>query len=179
MLWPRRVIFLCFERCSHTLHFPANGSTFIACPTQLRRFLNYKNTSASKSSCFEPKFLHDVSSLPFRIPVDCCDISSFSFIHNYLSFLLAVVPSDTNWQRRWSMQNKQRDAKWHHHEGRDKSRLKKRCWLATHRSSSCQVLLQLSPFLEGTARTFRRANPAVSSAVIISSTKMMHYFRKE
>lgn len=45
---PRRVPFQCFESCSHTLYFPVNGSTFIACPTQRRYCLNHENTSAAK-----------------------------------------------------------------------------------------------------------------------------------
>lgn len=41
-----------FERCFHTLHFPMNRTTFVACLTRLHFCLNRKYTSAPKSACF-------------------------------------------------------------------------------------------------------------------------------
>lgn len=48
-LWPRRVLWR-FERCSRTPHFPANGSTFVTYPMQLRCCLNTK-TLPCTSAC--------------------------------------------------------------------------------------------------------------------------------
>lgn len=59
----------------------------------------------------------------------------------------------------------------------NKSRLTKLYWLATRQSGGCQLLLQILPYLEGTAKFFCRTNRDISSAVIISPGKMMHYFR--
>lgn len=67
--------------------------------------------------------------------------------------------------------------KWCHPEGRNKGRVIKFCWLATRRSSGCQLLLQLSLYLEGVAKTFCRANRDVLSAVIVSSEIMMYHVR--
>lgn len=50
--WSRRALFRCFESWSCTLHFPMNGSTIAACPTQLCCCLDHQSSSTSKSTCF-------------------------------------------------------------------------------------------------------------------------------
>lgn len=58
----------------------------------------------------EPEYLHDISSLLFRISVHGCKISNFPFIDGGFHYLPVMVPSDTKWQACWSTQNEWHDA---------------------------------------------------------------------
>lgn len=47
-----RALFRCSESCSRALHFAANRSTFVACPTRLCCCFKQENTSTPKSAFF-------------------------------------------------------------------------------------------------------------------------------
>lgn len=120
----------------------------------------------NKLSTGESESLHDVGLLAFWIFVYCSDTSSFSFIDVGYCFLLVVVPSDTEWQAHQSAQNERRNA----NDTVTKKGARvvtKLCWLATRQSGGWQLLLQLSPCLEGAVKTFHFMDQNVPSTVMI------------
>lgn len=56
--------------------------------------------------------------------------------------------------------------KWCRHKEWNRGRVMKHCWLATRRSGVCQLPLQLSPYLEGAAKSFCFMNRVVLSRVM-------------